>query len=89
MIPTTINPTKPDPNKFGKQAYTRTNDARFGKFAAQKKPDATFDYVHHSSEFVSAECGVQALRFIDDTPEAIAKWQALDAEYQEWLRSNA
>lgn len=86
MIPTI---SKVDPNKFGKQAYARSHDGPFAKFAAQKKPDATFDYVHHSAEFVSAECGVQALRFIDDTPEAIAKWQALDAEYQEWLRSNA
>jgi hypothetical protein len=93
MIPT-IQPTKPlsrfdpnrpDPNLFGKQAYACTHDANFAKFAAQQKPDATFDYVHHAAEFICAECGVTALRFIDDTSEAIAKWQGLNAKYQDWL----
>jgi hypothetical protein len=28
---------------------------------------------------------VQALRFIDDTPESIEKWKALKAQYDSWL----
>lgn len=84
---------RPDPNKFGKQAYTRAHDGQFKKFAAYKKPNATFDYINHTEAFICEECGVIALRFIDSTPppenaenpEAIAKWQALDAEYQDWL----
>jgi hypothetical protein len=74
-----------DPHKFGKQAHTAAHDRRFATFAAEIKPDATFDYLHHSEEFISKECGVQALGFIDDTPESIEKWKALKAQYDSWL----
>jgi hypothetical protein len=74
-----------DPRKFGKQAYQCVHDRRFATFAAEIKPDATFDYLHHTEEFISKECGVQSLRFIDDTPEAVAKWQELKAQYDAWL----
>jgi hypothetical protein len=74
-----------DPNKYGKQAYLCAHDRRFATFAAEIKPDVTFDYLHHTEQFIAKECGVQALRFIDDTPEAIAKWQELRAQYDSWL----
>lgn len=95
MMAPMAGPLKPDPfsqeainqdrNKYGKQAYLCAHDGRFSTFAAELKPDATFDYLHHSEEFISKECGVQALRFIDDTSEAIAKWQELKAQYDSWL----
>lgn len=80
-----------DPNKYGKQAYLVAHNARFAKFAAELKPDATFDYLHHSEEFICTECNVpalegkQALRWIDSSPESIEKWTALKARYDTWL----
>jgi hypothetical protein len=90
MIPTVAfrrmnDPDSPDPHKFGKQAYTCVHDGRFSKFAAQRKPDATFDYLHHTEQFISAECGVDALRHIDENPEAVEKWQALKSQYDDWI----
>jgi hypothetical protein len=84
-----FDPNRPDPNKYGKQAYACVHDGQFAKFAAQKNPDATLDYIHHVSEFISAECGVEALRSIDGNPEAIEKWQALKAQYDAWLERGA
>jgi hypothetical protein len=86
MIPT-IQPTKllsrfdpnrADPHQFGKQAYDLTHDRNFWQFAkANNVPEA--------AGYLAKKCGVEALRFIDDTPEAIAKWQELKAKYQDWL----
>jgi hypothetical protein len=49
-----------DPNKYGKQAYTVAHDRRFAAFAAELVPDATFDYLHHSEEFICTYCNVPA-----------------------------
>lgn len=66
----------------GKEAYTLTHDPRFWGFAKASN-------IGEAAAFVSEKCGVQALRFIDDTPEAIAKWQELKAQYDSWLERNA
>jgi hypothetical protein len=79
------DPNRPDPHQYGKQAYTCSHDSRFKKFASELEPDATVEYVHDVAQFISGRCGVIALRFIDDNPEAIVKWQAMKAEYQGWL----
>jgi hypothetical protein len=68
------------PNKFGKQAYTASHRADFWKSVGVNNLDEAVAYINN-------HCGVTALRFIDDTPEAIAKWQALNAEYQASLES--
>jgi hypothetical protein len=83
------DPNRPDPNKYGKQAYTCVHDGQFVKFAAQKNPDATLDYIHHTEQFISAECGVRSLNLIDASPEAIEKWKVLKAEYEVWLAAQS
>jgi hypothetical protein len=83
----TADPNRPDANLYGKQAYTCSYDVRFRKFASEQEPNATIEYVHDVAEFIARRCGVEVPRLIDDTPEAIKKWQALKAEYDTWLGS--
>jgi hypothetical protein len=69
----------------GKEAYAVSHDARFIKFASEQEPDAAITYLPDAAKFISRRCGVEMLRFIDETPEAVEKWQALKAEYDTWL----
>lgn len=61
---------KPDPYKYGKQAYNAAHSADFWKAIGAKNLD-------EATAHINQHCGTQALRFIDNTPEAIAKWQEL------------
>jgi hypothetical protein len=69
------------PNKYGKQAYTASHRADFQKSVGAKNLDEAVAYINN-------HCGVKALRFIDDTPEAIAKWQELKAQYDAWFEQH-
>lgn len=64
--------------KYARQAYDLTHDRNFWQFAkANNVPEA--------AAYLAKKCGVEALRSLDNTPEAIAKWQELKAQYDSWL----
>lgn len=83
------DPNRPDAHQYGKQAYTCSHDVQFKKFVSEQEADANMEYVHDVAQFIARRCSVEAPRFIDDTPEAIEKWQALKAAYDTWLEGQA
>lgn len=72
---------------YAQQAGMRCNEEAFQKFiGVDFKLDGPPAPPGRAASLVRFKCGVKSRSELDSNPTAAVKWQALDADYQTWLR---